>query len=290
MSTGTTSDFTMTRDAMLTLAHKLIGVLETGQTLDGERLQDGLEILNLVVRETDGSGRWRWTIPAAAHLALAANTSVYTSANGLPTNISELITVAFRDSNGRDTPDLKILKAEGYESISQKNQAGNPSAVYLTEHTDLASRTLYIWPTPSSVVTQSVVTGTDANLYKCIVPHVAAAVNRPVTGANWSMYWELGGSGPSVWAADTSYTAPQQLRMLTRRPLYDFDTASDTPDFPMPWPRLMVFKVAFDLGDLYGIPLDERNHMISKANAGFGDVFQSVQVKSNTRHNKAKFF
>jgi hypothetical protein len=290
MSLGTTADYTLTRDAMLTLAHKLIGVLEPGQTLDGEQLLDGVEILNLVVRETDGSGRWRWTFETAFHLPLAANTSVYNSANNLPTNISELVSVGFRDAAGRDVPNLKILKAEAYESIADKIQVGNPQSVYLTEQVALADRTLYCWPTPSSVVAQSVVTGTDAEDYKCIRPHVAAAVTRPVTGANWRMFWELGGSGGSAWVSGSSYTAPQQLRLLYRRPIFDFDTAADTPDFPIPWPRHLVYKVAFDLGDLYSIPIDERNHMIAKAQGAFDDIFPSVQVKANTRRHKVKFY
>lgn len=290
MATGTTADFTLTRDQMIALAHKFIGVLEQGQVLDGEQLQDGIEILSLLVRETDGAGTWRWTINAAGHLTLAAKTSVYDSANGLPTTIAELLTVGFRDSTGVDSPNLKILKAEGYESIGNKNHVGTPNAVYLTEHTALASRVLYVWPTLASIATQSVVTGTDALAYKCIAPHEGAAVNRPITGANWKMYWELGGSAPAAWASGTAYTAPQQLRMLYRRPIYDFDTAADTPDFPIQWPRMLVFKLAFDLGHIYGIPIEERNIMIASAKAAYDDIFPSVKVKSNTKHHKASYF
>lgn len=290
MATGTTADYTCTRDKLIEMALKVIGVLEPGQAVGGEDLLDCEEILSMVVRETDQSGRWRWTVEEATHLTLAANTCVYDSSNGLATNIAELLTVCFRDSTGKDSEPLSILKAESYETISDKNYVGTPRAVYLTEEIALASRRLYLWPMLSSVADQSVVIGTDAASYKCIYKHTGATVNKPVTGANWRMMWEAGGSGAVAWAADTEYTNTEQLRMVYRRPLYDFDTASDTPDFPIQWPRLLMYKLAFDLGDLYGIPVEERNHMIAKAKGSFDDIFPSVKAKQNTRHNKVRYF
>ena len=289
MSTGTTADFTLTRDQLIELGYKLIGVLPPGETLDGELLEDGKKVLGLVIRETDAAGRWRWTIDVASTLTLVANTFRYTSSNGLPTNIAELVKVMYRDSQANDRP-VSILRAEGYESIERKIQAGDPEAVYLTENIVLASRELYVVPAPSTVNTQSVVTGSDANTYKCIQAHTADSDNEPVTGANWRLYWELGGSGPSTWTDGDAYTAPELLRLLFRRPIYDFDSASDTPDFPISWPRLMVYKFAYDLADYWRIPADEAQKFIEKAKGAYNDLFVSTKAKSTTLHNKARYF
>lgn len=290
MTTGTTYDYTCSRDKIIEIAHKIIGVLEPGQVLDADQLQDGIELLSMQVRETDQSGRWRWTIGAASHVTLAANTFVYDSSNGLPTNIAELLTVVYRDAGGKDSEPLKILKAETYEEIPDKLYVGDPKAVYLTEDITLAIRRLYVWPMRSSVATQSVVTGTDANAYKCIYPHAGATVNRPITGANWRMLWELGGSGAVAWGSGTNYTNTEQLRLTYRRPIFDFDAADDTPDFPIQWPRLLVYQLAFDLGDIYSIPIEERNLMIAKVKGSFDNIYPSVKAKQNTRHNKARYF
>lgn len=289
MSTGTTTDYTVTRDKMVEIAHKIIGVLEPGQTLDGDQLQDGIDLLSLIVRETDQAGNWRWTIGAASHLTLAAKTYRYDKNNGLPTNMAELLGAFYRDANGHDR-ELKILKAETYESISDKLTVGEPKAVYLTEDIDLTNRVLHVWPMIDAVTTGSVVTGTDSIAYKCIYPHKSTAVNRPITGANYKMMWTAGGSGAVAWAADTDYANTELLRLLFRRPIYDFDTASDTPDFPMQWPRTLVYKLAFDLGDIYMIPIEERNLMIGKAKGGYDDIFPSLKAKSTTKHNKARYF
>lgn len=289
MATGSTSDFTLTRDQLIQLSHKIIGVLEPGQVLDGDQLQDGIDLLNLIVRETDAAGKWRWTMGEASLLTLAKNVHRYDSNNGLPTNIAELDTVFYRDANGKDWP-LNIYKAETYEAIPNKLEANPPKGVYLTETIALASRVLFVWPMLSAVKTGSVVTGTDSNAYTCIYPHEAAAENRPITGANYKMMWKSGGSGAVAWVSGTDYINTEQLRLVYRRPIFDFDTASDTPDFPIQWPRLLVYKLAFDLGDLYTIPLEERKTMIQKAKGSFDDVFPSTKAKSTTKHSKAKYF
>lgn len=289
MSTGSTADFTLTRDELIEQGFKMIGVLSPGNTLDGELLEEGKKVLGLIVRETDQAGRWRWTIDVASTLTLVANTFRYTSSNGLPTNIADLVKVTYRDGQANDLP-MKILKAEGYEDLPRKIETGDPKYVYLTDNIVLASRELYVNPVLSSVNAQSVVTGSDALTYKCIQNHVAGSTNKPITGANWRLYWELGGSAPATWATSTSYTAPQLIRMLFRRPIYDFDSASDTPDFPISWPRLMVYKFAFDLADYWGIPAEECQKYIQKAKGAYDDLFVSNKAKSTNLHGKAKYF
>ena len=87
MAVGTTYDATITRDRLIEMAHSVIGVLPQGETLDGDQLQDGKDLLGLIIRETDAAGKWLWTINAASHLTLAASTHRYDSSNNLPTNM-----------------------------------------------------------------------------------------------------------------------------------------------------------------------------------------------------------
>ncbi len=57
-------------------------------------------------------------------------------------------------------------------------------------------------------VTQvSLVTGTDSNVYSCIVNHTAAVANKPITGGSWETYWVLSSSTStaSTWEADAEY-------------------------------------------------------------------------------------
>ena len=270
-------------------AYRAIGVLPPGVTLEGELLNEGIEALNLIVRELDATGKWLWGISAPSSITLAANTFVYTSANGLPTNILEVVSAYYRDASAEDVP-LEVLTAEGYDRLKNKTDTGDPQAIYLTDHRDVGSQTLYINPLLAAVNTQSVVTGTDAVDYKCIRSHTAATDNKPITGANYLLYWTAGGSGATTWAADTAYTAPQQVLMRFKRPLFDFDTASDNPDFPTQFTRMLKNLLAADLSDGQGISLEERTFLIRKAKASYDNVFRSIRPTTTDTKHKAKYY
>jgi len=111
-----------------------------------------------------------------------------------------------------------------------------------------------------------------------------------MSGANAKVYWEPGGEGGDPWQSGVEYTAPPQIRLLHKRPLIDFLTSGDNPDFPLPWPRLLLYRLAFDLGDFYSIPLEERKLMIDKAKGAFDDIHPSVKVKTNQIHNRVSYF
>ncbi len=283
------ADFTLTRDKMIELAYKLIGVLEPGQTLDGEELDDGVQFLSMIIREVDASGKLVWTREDAAHVPLTEGVFYYDADTNLPENIADLLTAAYRTADGVDVP-LKVWKAEEYERISDKLAYGMPKGVYLTEHKDLDLRGLYIWPLPQGIGTQSVIQGSDSLVYRCIRSHTSALSSQPVTGGNWRLLWEQGGASVTPWAADTAYTACAQLRLKYRRPLYDFQDASSAPDFPLPWPRHLVFRLAFDLADMFGIPEEKSRRMIEKASGAFQTIFPSTQVKSTNLHHKSEYF
>lgn len=288
-NTGTTADFKLTRTRLIEIAHEVIRVKQEGEQLDGEQMRLGRDMLGMIVRETDESGKWRWTIGASVSLALQANVGVYVAANGLPKNIVELVSASYRNAEGSDC-ELTILQAEGYERIPDKTDIGDPKAVYLDDHEDPALKTLRVYPMRTTVTAQSMVVGSDTAVYKCVTQHRSSIANQPSLGGNWSMYWEKGGASVTNWQAGQSYTAPEQIRLLYRRPIADFDEHGQVPDFPLSWPRVILYKLAFDLGDAYGIPLAERNQMIEKAKGAYSDIFPNMRARSTDIHNKVVFF
>lgn len=284
------NDSTVTRDNIIQMAHEDIGAVAEGETLTSDQLAGGIRRLNMIVREEDLIGKYLWTIAATpSTLTLVANTFVYTSANGLPTTILELIKATYRDATGSDVS-LKLLTTEQYEDIGNKYETGDPQSVFLSENKTVASKTLIVWPTLSTVNTQSVVTGTDAAAWKCIRSHTADSTTRPITGANYLLYWEAGGSGPSVWATGTEYTAPQHLRLWFKRPLYDFDAASDNPDYPQGWAPYLMYRLADALAPSYRLSLEERAMIKSNIRSAYGRIFPSLVPKTTEIHNKTVYF
>lgn len=280
-----TNTSNVTRDELISLAYQDLKVLAEGEVLSGDLQRTGIQKLNLIIREYDLAGKHLWAISQTpTTIPLVANTFLYTQTNGLPATILSLIEASYRDSSATDIP-LEILTTEQYEGKANKTETGNPGWVYLTEHTTVASKTLYVGPTLSSVNTQSVVTGTDSIVYRCIRSHTADSTNHPITGANYLLYWEAGGSGPSVWTTGTSYTAPQLLRLWFKRPLYDFIAATDNPDMPQGWLHWLQQELAIRLSPGHNVTPEKVQIMRSLRNESYERVFRSVQPASTKIHD-----
>lgn len=288
MSYGATFTANLTRDQLIAMAYKDIGVLADGEVLSASLQADGVLKLNGLIRELDAAGKWLWAEKMTA-LTLVANQFVYTSSSGFPSDLREPDRVVYRDAQAMDWP-VQLLTEESYAAINNKTQQGDPSAIRITVDRAIGSQTLYLWPALASVNTQSVVTGTDAVIYKCIRSHTADSTNKPITGANYLLYWTAGGAGPSVWATSTAYTSPQQLLIYYRRPLYEFTASTDNPDMPTQWTRLLEYRLAGDLADPAGVPLDERALLAAKAKGAYEDIFKSVKPQNTDFHNRAGYF
>ena len=61
--------------------------------------------------------------------------------------------------------------------------------------------------TVQSYTLSNVVIGTDGNNYYCKADHLAANDNKPITGANYALYWTLTGVPGVAWVIGTNYTA-----------------------------------------------------------------------------------
>lgn len=59
------------------------------------------------------------------------------------------------------------------------------------------------------------ITGTDSNVYRCIVNHTSANANKPITGDDYTDYWEsYSGSGTAgTWATSTDYYKYLELEL-----------------------------------------------------------------------------
>lgn len=287
--TARTNDFNLTRNELIELAYKQVGVMEDGDSLRASLLTDGVKWLNLIVRQLADEELYLHGQQTDS-LTLVANQWVYTENDSLPTNIQRLISCQYRDASASDHP-VTVIDRLGYEAITNKVSTGDPEKVFLSDGTNFSERSLYVWPARATVNTQSVVTGSDTQAWKCIRSHTGASNNYPITGANYLLYWELGGSSPATWASGTSYTAPQLLRLTSERLLYDFDTATDNPDIPQSQSRFLLYRLSADFAQRFGLPLDRCNAFLAWAEEARERTFPRAQRKVTTDyHNKAVYF
>jgi hypothetical protein len=291
MATGSTFDSNITRDDLITLAFQEVNEIGVDEVLEPATLAWGIKRLNIILRRLDAEKQHIWTVSATpATLTLVADTFVYTSSNGLPTNIKRLVTVNYRDAQGRDYP-LKIYTPEEFSKIEEKTTLGTPQGVLLSEHITVGSQTLYVYPTLTSVNTQSEVTGSDSNNYRCIRSHTSDTDrDKPITGDNYLIYWELGGSSGSAWADATAYTAPQHLRFWYERPLFDFTSSTDNPDVPQEWVEVLLYEMVEAITNQGALSVDDRVYYTRKTEKSRKKIQPAQVHKTNDLHNKVTFF
>lgn len=83
----------------------------------------------------------------------------------------------------------------------------------------------------------------------------------------------------------TTYT----LKMLAITKLKDWDTASSGADFPVRWERALIYGLANDLKDSYGLPLGERDRIEAKAATLFNEARQGDRDRSDCNFVQGAF-
>jgi hypothetical protein len=291
MAVGTTFNSNLDMLALIILAYRKVKNYDpTPSQIEAAKLN-----LNLIMREKDPEAGSLWAITAdPSTITLVANQFIYTVANdSLQNNIILLESMVYRDSSGQDTP-MEIQTPRGYEQIGNKFEIGSPRKAYLTEDRDLASRQLFISPALSSVNTQSELVGTDTQNYQCIRNIVGADANKPITGANYKLFWTQAGTSGVAYVEGTQYYAPQLLRYIYRRPLWDFDLTSDNPDVPQSHVRNLLYALAKDLAieSPKGSELtpEQMLELRIESDSSSKKIRDARTYKTDNHHNKGEFF
>lgn len=290
---GTTSSYAPNRNALIEMAYRKVRAIDPNQTLEGYQLTQGIGALNLIIRQMDAEpGTRPWSVGTGpTTIILQELIGVYTSTEGLPTDLVEITSMTHRGLLGNDTR-VEILPHESYAALSNKFATGDVTKVYLNKNRDLSLQSLYVHPLPVNVGTQTRITG-DTQFYLCIRSHTADSTNRPETGANWRLFWVADGTvgAEGTWTSGASYTAPKLLRLWYARPLVDFTSANDNPDLPASLSRILMLRLAADLSVDTGKSEQFEERLRREARNAERLVWKKTkQEQATDYHNKAEYF
>jgi hypothetical protein len=78
--------------------------------------------------------------------------------------------------------------------------------------------------------------------------------NKSASGVTTAYYYDpqRGQGVLYLWPINSDTT--ETVRFTYQRPLEDFDSVGDNPDFPVEWHKALVYGLAYELCDEYGIP------------------------------------
>ena len=221
------STYTVTRDQIITLALRKLGVLEIGATPDTETIANASMSLNLLIKmmSTDGLKLWKISeliIPITANqtsyiLGGSTSTLMYDSLNPTvaitdkPLKVIQGFYRNLQNSPPIDVPVMMISKQE-YNILGSKKSTG-------------VANTLFYDPRKLNGV-----------LYVYLTPNTYSQTNL-------------------------------QLHLIAQMPLDDLNSALEVPDFPNEWMNCLVWNLADQMSMEYGVPMNARQEIALRANA-----------------------
>lgn len=294
MSVGTTATFALTRNEIIASALRKCKAWPEDGNPPIHRIRDAIRALNLIVRAEDlkqtDLSKSLWALDTV-FLPLVVDRYIFSSAEGLPT-MREIESAYVRDTSGGDGLPLRIVGADEYHSLTPKNDTGTPNRIYLKRARLLEDQTLYIWPAPSSITASDTV-WQGGTQYTCVLKHTSDSESKPGSGSSWKLYWSAGtvdGTQADTWVTATAYANGDLLILNYKRPLYDFGSQYDNPDFPIGWEDYFIYKLAVRLAPEYDLPLDKRQELKTDLQVISEEMFPSIREKTNTFHNQTLFF
>ena len=221
------STYTVTRDQIITLALRKLGVLEIGATPDPDTIANASMSLNLLIKmmSTDGLKLWKISeliIPITANqtsyiLGGSTSTLMYDSLNPTvaitdkPLKAIQGFYRNLQNSPPIDVPVMLISKQE-YNILGSKKSTG-------------VANTLFYDPRKLNGV-----------LYVYLTPNLYSQTNL-------------------------------QLHLIAQMPLNDLNSALEVPDFPNEWMNCLVWNLADQMSMEYGVPMNARQEIALRANA-----------------------
>lgn len=115
----------------------------------GYDLRTARRSLNFLLTEWSNKGLNLWSVRTGT-LTLVPGQSVYTTADGLPSDAIDYIEHVCRTVSGNIPTDITLnrISVSTYANIPTKSQSGRPYQVYVNRAT--SSPTITVWPVPDS--------------------------------------------------------------------------------------------------------------------------------------------
>lgn len=141
----------MTRNEIVAKALKRLGATNPSN----DEIADGVETLNMKLKEIDAKGKWLWAISnTESTITLSSSTQTYTTgvgAGNISASILELETFSLYIGTQHERCD--IITQHQAQRTYLRDDSGKPIAVYLEKGTTMANNKLWVYPTPNGTYT-----------------------------------------------------------------------------------------------------------------------------------------
>lgn len=284
MATSGSIDFSVSRDDIVTEAMELMGVLAEGQTPNSDQLTSMSRTLNMMIKMWQASGLNLFAVQklyvylekskkeydigtsATAHVSTEYNRTTTTAAGvatDLTINLTSVDGLAISDYIGVKLDDgtMHWTTVGGIASLVVTIDDALPSAmssdVTVFFYTTKANRPMKV---ENVIVTESI-SGNDTPIWTISRQEYIDLANKTASGRVNQVYYDpqIGAGLLSVWP--TTDVVDSYLTLWVQRTLEDFDSATDTPDFPQEWYFPLATNLAAISCPKYGVPRTNRDYI-----------------------------
>lgn len=288
MTTSGSVNFSISRDDIVSDALVLVGELEVGRTVNGNRLAFCSRQLNLMVKGWMARGAKLWAMRQAT-LFLEVGTASYSlGATGDHCSDTYAQTTLSSDEATSSTS-IGLTSASGMAASDNIGIVLDDGSIHWTTISGAPSTTTTIATGLASAASEgNVVFAYTAKINRpqridgeSAFWRSAAGADTPITMASRSEYARLPNKASegkivqayydpqltngvlSIWP--TPDNATDVLRFWYERILEDFDAAANTPDFAIEWGQALIYGLADAIAPSARVPLKERQWIKAEA-------------------------
>jgi hypothetical protein len=157
MPTSGSTNYSTTRDLIITRALRIVNELGTGETASATRLTECAQALNDIFKEFQADGMHVWKIATSSAITLTANVGSYSIGTGATINQVaplKIYQAYVRNTTTNTDTDVAIWTKQEYDAYSTKTQQGQVTQLYYAPPGNLGASeqrgTIYVLERPDT--------------------------------------------------------------------------------------------------------------------------------------------
>tara|TARA_R110000851_G_scaffold284147_2_gene437712 strand:- start:2914 stop:3870 length:957 start_codon:yes stop_codon:yes gene_type:complete len=293
MTTSNSTDFNLVTNEIVEEAFREIGVLTSNRILTSEEMNDGRRSLNLFTKSLIAQGSFLWKTESAT--LFTAPTQAKYIIDGSTANCTEEFTETTTSAAAAiSATNVVVTSASGFVVGYFIGIILSDNSFHWTTISNIASTTITLTDAlPSASVSGSTVIVYQTKLSRPErIQNAQSSVNRnqeiPLTLLSRDTYDNLttkqSAGTPNQLLYDKQLTSgviylwpvpnssAVRAKFTFTKQIFDFDSATDDPDFPVEWLHPIILNVAYRLCRKYGaLDLQEKEQLKRDADEALAD-------------------
>ena len=317
MAVGTTTNFNLGRNELITEALRILRVISGQQTASGDLITSCSTTLNLMLRAWQADGLHVWTAQNGCLFQVTGQATYNTSADRF-CDLDDLVISALGadEASGQTVltlssttgmaadDEIGILLDDGtlqwttIASVDSSTQvtvddaltgdASEDAVVYA--FTTRLGRIVEINHDDSRIRNMTAATGTatqynEIPLFPLSRQEYNILSNKTNQGVTTQLYFQALRDSANFTLWPVPNNSINLILFTYYRNLYDFDTPTDFADAPVEWTRTFIWCLAAELGPRFGVPPDRLAEIVARANSmrdnllGWDDDGYSIRMQ-----------